>query len=409
MVAKQVIPSDTGLTPPVEPTDFRDYCERVDTPAFVYDTRVIGRLLEYADRLRQATECQVLFSLKPFPYVDALRLMAPHLDGFAASSLFEARLASHVLDGRGSVHMTTPGIRPAEVREMASLCDFISFNSLSQWQTHGEVVSRLASCGLRVNPQMSFVDDERYDPCRPHSKLGVPLEHLADVLKSEPHRLSGIDGILFHSNCESSDLAQVRTTVQHLHAKLGGLFKRIQWINLGGGYLFDESESLRPLCETVDFLHSGCGLQVFIEPGAAFVRAAGYIVSTVLDVFRSGGKNVAVLDTTVNHMPEVFEYGFEPDVLGHDDDARHEYLLAGCTCLAGDLFGLYRFGEPLEAGSKVVFYNAGAYTLPKAHMFNGVNLPTIYAVSESGNLVLKKRFTYADYADRWREDVAVSV
>ena len=183
----------------------------------------------------------------------------------------------------------------------------------------------------------------------------------------------------------------------------------MRWVNLGGGYLFDEAESLQPLCKAIDFLRSQYGLEVFIEPGAALVRAAGYIVSTVLDVFQSDGKEVAVLDTTVNHMPEVFEYGFEPDVLGHDDEAQNEYLLAGCTCLAGDLFGLYRFDEPLEAGSKVVFYNAGAYTLTKAHMFNGVNLPTIYAASESGNLVLKKRFTYGEYADRWGEDAAVSV
>ena len=381
----------------------------IDTPAFVYDTRVIGRLLEYADRLRQATECRVLFSLKPFSYVDALRLMAPHLDGFATSSLFEARLASQVVDGRGSVHITTPGMRPTEVGEIASLCDFVSFNSLTQWRMYGASVSGVASCGLRVNPQMSFLDDERYDPCRPHSKLGVPIELLVDILRREPHQVAGIEGIHFHSNCESLDLGQARATVEHLHAKLDGLLGRVQWVNLGGGYLFDESETLDPLCDAVHFLRSRYGLEVFIEPGAALVRAAGYIVSTVLDVFQSDGKEVAVLDTTVNHMPEVFEYGFEPDVLGHDDEAQNEYLLAGCTCLAGDLFGTYRFRDPLETGSKVVFYNAGAYTLTKAHMFNGVNLPTIYAVSESGDLVVKKRFTYTDYADRWREDVAVSV
>jgi carboxynorspermidine decarboxylase len=194
-----------------------------------------------------------------------------------------------------------------------------------------------------------------------------------------------------------------------MDAKLGGLFERVQWVNLGGGYLLDETDSLEPLCETIRFLRSRYGLEVFVEPGAALARAAGQIVSTVLDVFESGGKKVAVLDTTVNHMPEVFEYGFEPDVLGHDDGADHEYLLAGCTCLAGDLFGLYQFHEPLEAGSQVVFNNAGAYTLPKAHMFNGVNLPTIYAVSESGDLVLKKRFTYAEYAAKWGENVAVPV
>ena len=390
------------------PNSWPDDWSDIDTPAFVYDTRVVRLLLTYTDRLRQASGCKVLFSLKAFAYVDALALMAPHLDGFATSSLFEARLASQVLLGHGSLHLTTPGMRPDGVGEIASLCDFVSFNSLSQYQMHGEAVSRAASCGLRVNPQMSFVDDERYDPCRPNSKLGVPLELLVEVLKREPYRLSGIDGILVHSNCDSSDLAQAQATVQYMHTKLEGLFESVQWVNLGGGYLLDESESLQPLCETIQFLRSSYGLEVFVEPGAALARAAGYIVSTVLDVFESGGKEVAVLDTTVNHMPEVFEYGFEPDVLSHDDDADHEYLLAGCTCLAGDLFGLYRSHEPLEAGSKVVFNNVGAYTLPKAHTFNGVNLPTIYAVSESGDLVLKKRFTYAEYAARWGDNVAVS-
>ena len=215
-------------------------------------------------------------------------------------------------------------MRPDDVGEIASLCDFVSFNSLSQYQMHGEGINRAASCGLRVNPQMSFVDDERYDPCRPNSKLGVPLELLVEVLKREPHRLSGIDGILVHSNCDSSDLAQAQATVQYMHPKLCGLFERVQWVNLGGGYLFDETESLQPLCETIDLLRSSYGLEVFVEPGAALARAAGQIVSTVLDVFESGSKEVAVLDTTVNHMPEAFEYGFEPDVLGHDDDADHE-------------------------------------------------------------------------------------
>ncbi len=387
------------------PDDWKD----IDTPAFVYDTRVLRQLLTYADGLRQDSGCKVLYSLKAFAYVDALTMMAPHLDGFAASSLFEARLASDVLLGRGSLHLTTPGLRPDDVGEIASLCDFVSFNSLSQYQMHGEAVSRTASCGIRVNPQMSFVDDDRYDPCRPNSKLGVPLELLVELLKREPHRLSGIDGILVHSNCDSSDLTQVQATVQYMDAKLGGLFERVQWVNLGGGYLFDETDSLEPLGETIDFLRSTYGLKVFVEPGAALARAAGQIVSTVLDVFMSGGKEVAVLDTTVNHMPEVFEYGFEPDVLGHDDDADHEYLLAGCTCLAGDLFGSYQFHEPLEAGSKVVLSNVGAYTLSKAHTFNGVNLPAIYAVAESGELVLKKRSTYAEYAAGWGGNVSVSV
>ena len=70
------------------------------------------------------------------------------------------------------------------------------------------------------------------------------------------------------------------------------------------------------------------------------------------------------------------------------------------TCLAGDVFGEYAFDEPLEIGSRVIFANVGAYTLVKAHMFNGVNLPSIYAYTTEGKLELKKRFTYEDFKSR---------
>ena len=48
---------------------------------------------------------------------------------------------------------------------------------------------------------------------------------------------------------------------------------------------------------------------------------------------------------------------------------------AGASCLAGDVFGRHGFTEPLRTGSKVVFGNTGAYSIVKASMFNGINLP----------------------------------
>ena len=49
-------------------------------------------------------------------------------------------------------------------------------------------------------------------------------------------------------------------------------------------------------------------------------------------------------------------------------------------------------------GSKIVFANAGAYSLVKANYFNGINLPSIYALTAEGELVLEKKFTYEDFA-----------
>ena len=97
-------------------------------------------------------------------------------------------------------------------------------------------------------------------------------------------------------------------------------------------------------------------------------------------------------------MAEVFEFQFEPDVLGHVDGGVNTYILAGCTCLAGDIFGEYSFDAPLSVGSRIKFFNMGAYTMSKAHRFNGVCLPTIYARRADGMLELIKEDTFEEFA-----------
>ena len=53
-----------------------------------------------------------------------------------------------------------------------------------------------------------------------------------------------------------------------------------------------------------------------MNQGQDLVRAAGYLIASVLDIFDVNGKRIAVLDTTINHMPEVLEFDYQPDVLG---------------------------------------------------------------------------------------------
>jgi hypothetical protein len=110
------------------------------------------------------------------------------------------------------------------------------------------------------------------------------------------------------------------------------------------------------------------------------------------------GTTVAILDTSVNHMPEVFEYQFEPDAIGDCEGGKFDYLLAGSTCLAGDTFGRYGFDQRLDIGSRVVFTDVGAYTLVKASAFNGLRLPTVYALTHNNDLVIVREHAYDDYA-----------
>jgi carboxynorspermidine decarboxylase len=373
----------------------------VETPAFVIDERAIVEAAHRGSQIARQCGFRLLYALKPLPDARVLSLMAPWLDGFSAGSTFEARLARSVLGESGPVHVTSPGIRERDVDELADLCDHVALNSLSQLHRLGPALRRPGQLGLRINPQLSLVDDERYDPCRRHSKLGVPLDALLARLARDPGLLDGVRGLLVHSHCDSPDFAPLLRTVRHIEDALGDRLDRLDWINLGGGYLLGPAADVSALREAVSRLRDGHGLTVFIEPGAALVRAAGFLVAEVIDLFRSQGKRVAVLDTTVNHFPEAFEYPFEPDVPGHDDRAEHEYLLAGCSCLAGDVLGEYGFDRPLGIGSRVALPDLGAYSFVKAHMFNGINLPAVYTVRQDGKPALRRRFHYQDFLSRF--------
>jgi carboxynorspermidine decarboxylase len=388
----------TGFNPTSIPALKREGMDGLKTPAFVYDEGLLR-----ADAIRvadwaHASGCRVLYSPKANSLHDVLGAIAEHVDGFAASSLFEARLINQMARDGQTVHLTNPGLRPDEIDAVAAACDYVSLNSLSQWSMYGAALAGQVNCGLRVNPEMPLVRDLRYDPCRENSKLGVPLQHLEEYQNAVPERLAGISGLHFHTNSEASDFSGLLATVRHLMDRLGPLFAQIKWINLGGGYMFDTAENLGVFQETVALLRARFGLEIFVEPGTAIVRRSGFLVASVVDIFVSGNKSVAVLDTTVNHWPEVFEFAFEPDVQGDTEEGGYEYILAGATCLAGDLFGTYAFNTAFDIGSKVVFANAGAYSLVKAHFFNGVNLPSVYALTEEEKFILRKQFTFGDFA-----------
>jgi len=365
------------------------------TPAFVYDEAVIiDRLVALSD-VRSNSGCKILYSIKAAPLSGLLYTISEYVDGFSASSLFECQIAREIIRGKGSIHITSPGLREDDVKSIVDTANYISFNSMSQWQQYKGLVNGKLNCGLRLNPEKSFARDERYDPCRKYSKLGIPVSLLAN------ENLEGLQGIHLHNNCESNDFSELEQTLEQVCEFLGSALEDLQWMNLGGGYFIDDAEQLHELEKIINKLKDKYTLDVFIEPGKGIVGSSGFLLTSVVDIFESGGKQIAVLDTTVNHLPEVFEYQYRPHILQETPEGQYEYRLAGCSCLSGDLFGDYRFDQALEIGSRITFKNVGAYMLVKANMFNGINLPTANILKSDETLVIEKEFSYEDFRKKY--------
>jgi carboxynorspermidine decarboxylase len=370
------------------------------TPAYVYDQARIHTVLERLVNLREQTGCLPLYSIKSANMIGLLETIKPHVSGFSCSSLFEVQLAKEVLNKDQTIHITTPGYRDDEWDKIIDFSDFVTLNSIPQWQRVAKQINTYSSCGIRINPELSFVNDERYDPCRPDSKLGITLEQLAIADSNDELDWQVIEGVHIHNNCESIQFDELKQSVEHVMPGLAIYNPKLKWINLGGGYLFNNETDLTPLEETIKWLQDEFNVTVYIEPGKAITRKAGYLIATVIDLIESNNKKIAVLDTTINHLPEVFEYQYSPDVIQAVEQGKHEYRLVGCSCLSGDLFGDYFFDAPIEIGSRIVFENIGAYMQVKANMFNGINLPASYLLDSENKFKLLKQYNYDSFRDR---------
>jgi carboxynorspermidine decarboxylase len=370
---------------------------RLKTPCYVYFERTLRENCERASALIRPTKTEFLYSMKSLELAPVLKIISEYVDGFAASSLFEARLARDILKKNGHVHLTTPGLRPDEIPALTKICSSITFNSLRQYNTLKGMLPATQEIALRINPQHRIVEDEDYDPCCDNSRLGVTLAELLWQLERNDQVLAGFSGIHFHTNCEGKDFQDLEDTVNVITDALGDHMKKVEWINLGGGYHFDNPKHPEAFQRVIEKLKAEYRLETYFEPGGGIVNSAGYLVSSVLDVVGPIHSKTAILDTTVNHLPECLEFDYEPDVFG-DQDAGHEYTLAGSSCLASDVFGEYAFGKPLKCGEQVVMQNVGAYSHVKCHSFNGLNIPTIYMVDENQNFSEIVSFDYSDFA-----------
>ena len=120
---------------------FENAAGSIATPAFVYEDAFIVSRCEHLKKVAYQANCKLLYSIKALTLPWILDLIAPYVHGFSASSLFEATTARKILPEEGTIHLTTPGLRPDQVAKISENCDYISFNTVSQWLRHRDDVA----------------------------------------------------------------------------------------------------------------------------------------------------------------------------------------------------------------------------------------------------------------------------
>lgn len=375
-----------------------DYSQ-IPSPAYVVDEVRLRKNLSLIKSVKERSGADIILAFKAFALWKLFPIVREYIPYSTASSLSEARLAYEEMGNYA--HTYSPAYTDEEFAEIASLSSHITFNSIQQYERRKaeiEGFSRHISCGIRVNPEISQVETDLYNPCAPGSRLGVTVDQFGGKLPT------GIEGFHCHALCESSSY-EFEKLMQAFEEKFATFLPQLKWVNFGGGHLMTRKDyDVEHLIKIIKGFRSRYPwLKVILEPGSAFAWQTGELVSTVVDIVENHGIKTAILNVSFAcHMPDCLEMPYKPAILGATDEVEGKptYRMGGNSCLSGDFVGSWSFDHELQVGEKIVFMDMIHYTTVKTTLFNGVSHPSIVLWTKNDKMEMLRKFGYEDYKSR---------
>ena len=378
--------------------------EEIPTPFYIVYEEKLRRNLELISRVKQEAGVNLIMAFKANALWKTFPIIKEYVTDSTASSLNEMHLGNEELGG--NVHSYCPAYTPETINEYLNGSSHITFNSVNQFNRfkadldkhNATPGNKHVSPGLRVNPLCSVIETDIYNPALPGSRFGVTAEQLGNTLPE------GIEGLHFHSLCESSSY-DLQRVLEAFEQQFGKFLPQVKWVNMGGGHLMTrESYDVQHLIGLLhDFKSRYPWLNIIMEPGSAFTWRTGDLITSVVDVVDNQGVKTAIIDASFAcHMPDCLEMPYKPAIAEsvETDPSLPTYRLGGNSCLSGDYVGDWSFEKPLATGDRLTLEDMNHYTTVKTTMFNGIQHPSIVLCDKEGDCRYLRRFDYSDYKSR---------
>ncbi|MEU5365871.1 type III PLP-dependent enzyme [Streptomyces sp. NPDC005925] len=367
--------------------------EGVPTPAYVYDVAEVRR---NHDLLRAALpdRAGLFYSLKANPHPALLATLRASGARPEVCSTGELDAALGAGWDPADALYTGPGKSDAEIRDaltrgvrLFSVDSPYAIEQLDRLAAQGDVTAR---CLLRIN-------DDQPVPGQGLVMTGVASQFGADTgwVMAEPERFTDrprakVVGLHLYMGTNLTDVdslyGQFRrslATARRLTGLLAGHGSHVRVLDLGGGFGAPfartggavDLATLRPrLQELFDEQIPGWregAPEVVFESGRYLVGTAGTLITPVLDVKRSHGKDIVVLASGIHHLGGMSGLRrlplLAPHVVrtaaGSDSAPELDAVVAGPLCTPLDTWARGAKLPALSPGDLVAVPNVGAYGL----------------------------------------------
>ncbi|MEO0032374.1 MAG: hypothetical protein RIS94_2132 [Pseudomonadota bacterium] len=359
--------------------------KQVGTPVYVYSRATLTRHARvFRDALSILPRVKIAFAVKSNPNLAVLKVLAA--EGYGADVVSGGEMDRALAAGMPAEGVVFSGVgKTAKELARALEAGIGQFNLESEEEglELAEIAVRLgkvASCALRVNPDVDAGTHGKISTGKAENKFGVPFDR-AGAIYARLAETPGLAmrGLALHIGSQLSKLDPLEAAF----TKVGGLMRDIRagghavtHMDLGGGVgvpykagdVFPQPEEYAAMVARVT---ADWDVTLMFEPGRVITGNTGVLVTEVVRVKEGVGNPWVVVDAAMNDLARPALYD-----AWHDFAAvtpRGEKITAnivGPICESSDTFAMARTIDVVQRGDLAVFRTAGAYGATMANTYN---------------------------------------
>jgi diaminopimelate decarboxylase len=382
---------------------------QVGTPFYLYSAQQLRENFSAYQTAFATADATICFAVKSCSNIAILKLL--NASGAGADTVSGGEIRRALLAGIAPEKIIFSGV--GKTREeiafaLESRIGQLNVESPEELEMINEIAATRkvqARVSIRVNPDVDAGTHEKISTGRKSDKFGVPWHGVWETYQ-KARSLSHLEvqGLACHIGSQITDskpfndaFLRVATLARKLQAE-GFALKRI---DLGGGlgirYKNEHPIGIPEYAALVMNHVRPLGLRLFLEPGRSISASAGALVSQVLLIKQTEGRNFVVLDAGMNDLARPAIYDAYHDIVPvRQRDAAESYDFVGPVCESSDIFGSNRRVSKLESGDLVAILNAGAYGAAMSSNYNTRPLPPEVLVDGNQLKFIRERQDFAE-------------
>jgi diaminopimelate decarboxylase len=393
-----------------ESCSLKQLAKEVGTPLYVYSRSALVENFKQFDSAFADTPHLVCFAVKANSNLSLLKLfrdLGAGYDIVSGGELFRVRQVG--VDPQ-KVVFSGVGKKNAEI-DYALNSNILLFNveskaELDAIEARGKVLNIEARVSFRVNPDIDPETHPHISTGLQQHKFGIGMDE-ALPLYQEAVSLSQVEpvGISCHIGSQVTSLKpfiEATQRVLKLVDELTASGIRLQYIDLGGGLGIRYNDEAPPTvveyAAALSALLAGRSETLILEPGRILSANAAVLLTEVLYLKQSQGRQFVVVDAGMNDLIRPGLYGAYHEIVPVETSEREDFVadIVGPVCETTDYLARERTLPQVQRGEILAVRDAGAYGFTLASNYNSRPRAAEVLVDSQSYQIVRKRESYED-------------